>query len=121
MVCRFPLVGVAILFLVSGCRESHEVNGTVTYKSKPLAQGYITFFPVEGPGNAYGAEVVNGAFQVKDMPAGKRRVLITTHPRVAAEGGKLRLLSAETIAPIAVGNNRVVDIGSGKQTLSFEL
>ncbi len=114
----------ASFFALGGCRartELSDVEGKVTLKSTPLDKGYITFFPVGGPGDAFGAEIVNGSYKLKDVPAGKRKVLITRPGRISMDGGKAKLVSADPISPMAVGNNRIVEVGPGKQTVNIEL
>jgi hypothetical protein len=67
----------SVLALV-GCSEGRmrtaEVNGTVTYKGKPVPQGTVTFIPDAGGPSATG-EIKDGAFSMTTYVRGDGAVL----------------------------------------------
>jgi hypothetical protein len=118
------LLLLSVLFL-AGCKKSAEVSGTVTFKGKALANGYITFFPAGADGNAAGAKITAGKYTLTDIPPGKRRVLITSHAEVkednSAGAPRISLLPHERIPADAKGNNKIVEVQAGTQTINFDL
>jgi len=111
-----------------GCGSSATtVSGTVTVNNQPLQSGYVTFFAVESTKAARGAPVNDGKFSLKEIPPGKWKALISKAPEVQA--GKsangvptLKLAySAPAISPKTKGNQRIVEIRAGEQTLDFTL
>jgi hypothetical protein len=111
-----------------GCGSSESiVSGSVTVNGQPLQQGFITFFPTSGTKSACGAEVINGQYQAKATSPGPRRVVIAGTPNVQAVAHAngpttLKMVpSANQVSPQARGNQQIVEIHQGKQTLNFTL
>jgi hypothetical protein len=126
----FPRLRYAVVLmpLVLGCGGGEtSITGTVTVDGHPLQDGYITFFPTQGGKNTCGAQVIDGKYQIEQIPPGPRRVVISGTPEAtaatsAAGPPTLRFLpSANYVAPRAVGNQKVVEIESGTRTLNFDL
>ena len=127
MATRF-LFALALAPLLLGCGSSETVvTGSVTINGQPLRQGYITFFPTAGTKATCGAEVIDGQYQVKPMIPGPRRVVIAGTPNVQAASHvngptTLKIVaSANAVSLHAKGNQQVVEIQQGKQTLDFAL
>jgi len=121
-------LALALLPLVLGCGSSETVvSGTVTVNDQPLAQGYITFFPIEGTKAIRGTDVIDGRYQIKAMPAERRRAVISGTPDVqlAVNGigpQTLKIMpTANAISPRTKGNQQTVEIRPGKQTIDFAL
>ncbi|MDD4789283.1 MAG: carboxypeptidase-like regulatory domain-containing protein [Pirellulales bacterium] len=79
------LASVLCLFgLVCGCGGGdplgrRAVSGTVTLDGAPLAEGSISFEPVEQSTTSSGAVIANGAYAIareQGLPPGKYRVVI---------------------------------------------
>jgi hypothetical protein len=113
--------------LLAGCEaRSAGVNGTITYDGSPVEDGFITFYPADGNGPTQGTAIVKGQYRLERLAPGKKRVLITSRPagRKVSEGGKVwvQLTPPDHAVPRdAIGNNQVVDIPAGEQTLDFRL
>jgi hypothetical protein len=60
------LACAGILTVISGCGSAATVvQGTVAVNGEPLKSGAISFTPISGQGAAAGAEIHNGAFEVR--------------------------------------------------------
>ena len=81
---RFLLLsGLLFTTLTLGCGgddqvQKAEVNGTVTYKSRPLPGGMVVF-KTEGGQRAVAAIQSNGTYSLKS-PLGKVQVAVVTRP-----------------------------------------
>ena len=122
---RFLLL---LLLLLPGCGTRAVVSGRVTYDGKAVEKGFITFFPADGNGNTSGAEILQGEYRVDGISPGKKRVLVRAAPRPVVlpatreEPQRVQLAPADLPIPAdAGGNNQVVDIGPGRQTLDIGL
>lgn len=126
------------LFMANGCGRGGSVQGQVTFEGQPVANGYITFSPVDGVGPVAGGPIANGRFAVEEIPPGKKLVMIEAIKETAVATSSEELArqaaaalaagktptpaeSAELIPRDALGNNREVDLQPGSQTLDFEL
>jgi hypothetical protein len=121
-------LALLLLPLLLGCRSSETaVSGTVTVNDLPLERGYITFFPVEGTKAVRGAEIIDGTYHVEAMSTGRRRAVISATPevQVAANGSSpatLKIMpTANAISPHTKGNQQVIEIRPGKQTIDLAL
>jgi hypothetical protein len=116
-----------LLPLLVGCGGSGAtVSGTITYDGALVEQGFITFFPVDDAGATQGAAIVQGKYRVAGLSPGKKRVLITTAPeaRKVPAGGSLEVQlrpGKDAVPRNAVGNNQVLEVATGEQTLDFRL
>lgn len=75
-------VGYLLILITtsSGCSApsgppTEVVSGNVTLDGKPLPQGTIGFFPVDGAGATSGAAITNGVYTA-NVPLGSKRVEI---------------------------------------------
>jgi hypothetical protein len=118
------------LFIVTllGCGSSESVvTGTVTFNQAPVADGYITLFPVTGTKGTKGAPVKNGKFSLKNVPPGEWKAVIAQTPQVqlaqnSAEPATLNFANGSTtISPQTPGNQVVIQVRPGKQSLDFAL
>lgn len=72
-------LGLFALLLAAGCSSpgQGEVSGKVTYKSKPLPGGLVTFRPADGKHNAVTVELdTEGNYPAVTLPAGEVAVII---------------------------------------------
>lgn len=130
---------VLLLCLASGCGGgAASVSGEVTYNGEPVANGSITFLPVDGKGSTAGGPIEDGHFAVDNVIPGPKVVKIegvkkvpfarntedmakrSTANKFFGDGSGL-IDPADTIPPNAEGNNEKVEIPSGKQTRNFNL
>jgi hypothetical protein len=82
----FSLMGLVGVFGCSGASKG-LVNGTVTYKDKPVNSGTITFFDAKGTG--FQGTITNGSYIVPDVTAGEVKICVSSpRPSVAGGGGR---------------------------------
>ncbi len=117
-----------VLLLLCGCAGRTVVSGKVTFNGKGVEKGFITFYPADGKGNTRGGEIVQGAYTVKGLEPGKKRVLIRSEPEAHVVPGKGTERAQVVLAPgkmpigqNVAGNNRVVEVAAGEQTLDIAL
>lgn len=117
-----------LLTQVVGCGKKSEVTGTVTVNGTPLDKGQITFQPI-GPGRPEGAEIVQGKYKAKGIPAGKYKASVVS---TAAPAGDPNMsmddaikaaakAPANPIPPGTGGNNMDVEITGSDQTFDMKL
>lgn len=72
-----PLLAAA-LALLAGCGgvRTYKVSGEVTWQSKAVDDGQITFLPEDGSIHPATARIVNGRYEAR-VPAGRMRVEIS--------------------------------------------
>lgn len=119
-------VALTMAIVLVGCgRPKNPIAGQVTYKGGPVADGYISFFPVGPEGVVVGAEIEQGRFEISDVPPGPRRVLVTNSPRFEIKPGgdrtKLKLLPTREISVAAPGNNQRIEITPGHKSLDIHI
>ncbi|QDV66539.1 hypothetical protein Poly24_02260 [Rosistilla carotiformis] len=78
---RHRLVWAAsVMLLVMGCGGTRSdqiaVSGQVQFEGKPVAEGTISFMPVNGTGQTTGAQIVDGRYATTVSP-GEQAVQIT--------------------------------------------
>jgi hypothetical protein len=77
--------------LLTGCGEggpkTYPVAGTVTFESKPIAEGDILFVPEDSTQAPDGARIENGKYEARVKP-GKHRVQIKAMREGAGEAEK---------------------------------
>jgi hypothetical protein len=112
-----------LILAVPGCGSSgSSVSGTVTLDGKELDQAFITFFPEKGVANTKGGDISNGQYHVSGLSPGKKRVLITAKPTPDIQQGKITFPDRQSLIPAdTAGNNQIVEILPGSQTLHFQL
>jgi hypothetical protein len=130
----------APLLLLAGCGSSAttSASGRVTYQTKPVENGAISFLPADGHGPTAGAEIVDGRYEITNLVPGKKIVEIvaakkTSGPvshedrqRQSMENAKRGAIPpnadrADEIPADAEGNNRQIEVKPGSQTLDFDL
>jgi hypothetical protein len=75
----FAMLGLA------GCGggpPTGDVSGTASFEGVPIAEGSITFHPLDGKGSVVGDKIVDGRYAVKKAPVGPCRVQITSSKEV---------------------------------------
>jgi hypothetical protein len=115
--------------LALGCSsKTTTVTGSVTYNGQRLEYGHILFTPVDQKGPAVGGDILEGEYEIRDMPRGSKRVVIKAKPspkRVPAND-RVRehvevVAPKDPIDPKAIGNDQVVEIQGSQQRLDFTL
>lgn len=124
-----------VLVLVAGCEGSTTVTGTVTYNGKPVEDGYISFRPAGGQGQAFAAQITDGHYSAKQAVPGLKIVVVSGTKEVdfyasseenyrradeARKSGAADVGEAtDYIAENAEGNSQKHEIESGNQTIDF--
>lgn len=120
----FALFGLLVIG-ATGCGRAQPVlSGAVTINGQPVANGFVTFFPVEGTKSACGAEVKDGQYAVKDIRPGQWRAQVTQMPDVedaTRTGGPplLRLRGGANATLSCTPKSMVVEVRQGKQSLDL--
>jgi len=127
--CAFP--ALALLLVVPGCGDgvnSTTLSGKVTYRSQPLANGTVTFYPERGQPVTAGLDLV-GTYTV-DLPPGTYQATVQGPGIQVPEGWKegdppppppKLVLPAEYSARARTKLQVTVAEGSGPQMENFEL
>jgi hypothetical protein len=84
------LVAVVALIatpLAAGCSGDGLVTstGTVTCDGRPLADGAISFHPLEAGAASQGSRVVAGAYRIRGRPGRQRVEIVASRPKVGGE------------------------------------
>lgn len=129
----------AFLVLLVGCGESVKmahVRGTVSVDGKPLGDGAITFFPVDGKGPTTGALIEGGEYRVQipitqgpDMPDTVRMKVSISAPKVVGmkklyntEQAIERPVTAESLPPKYNAQSELtIEVKPGKNDRDFDL
>lgn len=139
MSLRLTLIGLLLFTLGSvGCEQKTVVTGKVTYNGQPVEKGAISFRP-SGPGQSFGANIKDGAYEAPQAKPGSWMALIVgvreiDHSLSSGDAAKKAAenktpdhlaghvsQAADYIAPDAEGNSKQVEITAGSQTLDFDL
>jgi hypothetical protein len=130
---------LTLLVQLPGCgAPTATVSGQVTWEGEPVADGFITFTPVDGKGKDAGAPISSGRYTVRDFPPGPKLVQVIATRKVnfastseemmqrAAQarqrGDHTGLVDpADVIPPNAEGNNVRVEVPAGTSTQNFHL
>jgi hypothetical protein len=98
------------------------VRGTVTYEGKQVEDGWIRFCPVDGKGPTTGKQITAGHYEVTGMLPGKQQVTLSAHTPMnpSPTSGPIKI-PGPLFPPNAIGNNRIVEISKGIQTIDFHL
>lgn len=128
----------AFVLIAAGCGDSNTVSGTVSLNGQPIESGSILFQTPDGTGASFGGVISNGHYKVSEVRPGPRIVKISAKDtskagmsreeamevarQAAAEGrDSLQALSTELIPSGAEGNDQLVEIEAGAQTLNFAI
>jgi hypothetical protein len=116
--------------VLSGCGGDPSVTGRVTYQSRPLASGQISFIAGDGR-SASGTINSDGTYFVARVPAGRVVVVVTSlvpgrgpiPSPVLVKGA--RRTAVESAIPVRYGDPRTSGltcfIGRDAQTIEIEL
>jgi len=128
---RMAPVGLLLLLLlgVSGCGDStmSDVSGKVTLDGKPVEQGVISFYPMDGKTSTTGGSIKDGTYLVK-VPIGVMEVKISM-PKVVgkkklydAANSPERTLTAEALPPRYNDKSELrLEVTPGKVEKDWEL
>jgi hypothetical protein len=75
---------LAPCLLLAGCSgdaQTGTVSGMVKVDGQPLAEGTISFNPVDGNSPTSGGNIINGSYSVSNVPAVAQKVIISA-PKV---------------------------------------
>lgn len=122
--------GLTVLAL-AGCEKKTSISGTVTYNSKPIENGYISFSPKKG-GNTVAGQITDGKYAIPKATPGQFTAVVvgrkkinhySTSAEAYAHADKNAHVSeaADYIAQEASGNNKDVDVSAGEQTFDFAI
>lgn len=93
---RKVIRATAVLIMIGGCSASSGpekviVQGSVTFAGKPVANGEVLFYPIDGtPGSVAGGPIKEGQYTAKGrggVPVGKHRVEIRGYRPPSRPGG----------------------------------
>lgn len=79
----FGLLSVLVVLMGCSSEQMGDVSGLVTLGGTPVANGAITFTPVDGSGRTAGCPIKDGKYTAQ-VPVGKMQVSITV-PRVVGK------------------------------------
>jgi hypothetical protein len=87
----FALLFAVLSLSVAGCSQGPkfgDVTGQVTLDGKPIENGIIRFFPIDGNTGAGSSAVTKGQYAAKHVPVNKFRVEINASnvPAAPVEG-----------------------------------
>jgi hypothetical protein len=68
---------LVVLLALVGCGGETIVTGTVKVDDKPLEEGNITLFPVDGKTATSGSAIKDGHYTVNGAPVGTMRVVVS--------------------------------------------
>jgi len=125
-------------FMIAGCGSKSSVSGRVTIGGQPVESGFVTFFPADDKGQSVGTEIVQGENSIDVITPGKKRVLVnlttqtssasthTTKTREEANAERLskskrKLTGKKTPGSGLVGNDKIIELGSGSQRIDIPL
>ena len=130
-----PTQAAILLCAALGCSgdDRTEVSGTVTLNGQPVAEGAITFIPIDGnKGAGAGATIADGKYHIPrsaGVAAGKNRVELRafreTGKKVQDPTGKPGVLTTERVMAFPPEYNDrstlVREVGRGSATLDFDI
>ena len=139
--CLKSFVALALLVCIVGCgTKTTSVTGSVTYNGEPVEKGTISFRPMDGTGQTFGARITDGKYTaVERATSGTKTVVITGTKKInhymsseesykkaeeARKAGKQwvdGMEPADYIAEDAEGNSKQVEILPGDQTIDFSI
>jgi hypothetical protein len=122
------LLVLAVAFLVGGCGgKSTTVSGEVTLDGQPLADGLITYVPLDGKTPNAAAKIQQGKYRTKATP-GAMKVQITqamvTGKRKAydtPDSPMIDVLGERLPARYNASTELKADLTPGSNTLNWEL
>lgn len=130
--CRaLPVLVGFMLLALTGCEKKTSISGTVTYNSKPVENGYISFSPKKS-GHTIAGQITDGKYSIPEATPGQFTAVVvgrkkinhySTSAEAYANADKNAHVSeaADYIAQEAVGNNKDVDVSAGEQKVDFAI
>ena len=135
------LITLVIFFclMAPGCGSKPSLSGRVTIGGQPVESGFVTFYPVEDKGQSVGAEIVQGEYSIDAITPGKKRVVVSitgqtapastnaTKSRDEVNTERINKLkrkqtgSQKTTSTKLIGNDKIVEVGSGSQKIDIPL
>jgi hypothetical protein len=130
------LAALTALPLVVGCGRKTVVSGNVTYDGKPVSRGSVKLLPKDGKANVVAGDIVDGHYEIRNVVPGTKTAEVLgvkkisfaatseEASKVTAKAGKGFdgiLERADIIPPDAEGNNVVIEVQPGVQTIDFDL
>lgn len=126
-----PICLGLMLLAGTGCEKKTSISGTVTYNSKPVENGYISFSPKKN-GQTLAGQITDGKYSIPKATPGQFTVVVvgrkkinhySTSAEAYAHADKNAHVSeaADYIAQEAAGNNKEVDVSAGEQTFDFAI
>ncbi|WP_157605514.1 hypothetical protein [Schlesneria paludicola] len=131
--CRVSMICGLLMSMVAGCGSGNQpctVEGSVTYKSKPIEKGAIRFVTEDGtPGEGDLGPITNGRYSLtkKQMMAGKYLVMISafqdTGRRFIPEPGAPEVVEERQYLPKKFNSSSKlkVSLKGGANTEDFNL
>jgi hypothetical protein len=120
------IVVLLVCIAALGCGGSGtgaSLYGKVTLDGAPIEQGTLQFVPSDGKGQPVGANVVAGAYQVDDVPAGPVAVNIDARKQTGVMdiGSGRTAPKLESIIPDKYSQGISIEVKRGKREQNFEL
>jgi len=84
--------------LLLGCSASDEatITGTVSFDGQPVTQGAITYENLDGTGQTYGCEIIDGKYQADNVKFGVKIVKV----RAVNVGGQEKKYPDQPNSPV---------------------
>jgi len=132
MLRALPICLCTVALALTGCEKKTSISGSVTYNSKPVENGYISFSPKKS-GQTLAGPIADGKYAIAEAQPGQYTAIIVGRKKInhystsaeayaaAAKSGSHMAEAADYIAQEASGNNKEVDVSAGDQTLDFAI
>jgi hypothetical protein len=118
----------AFLVLLVGCADgvkTADVRGKVSFDGKPIQEGAITFFPIDGKGPTAGGIIAKGEYAVQipitqgpDGPETRRMKVSISAPKIV---GMKKLYNTEKAIERPVTAESLPDRYNAKSELTIEV
>lgn len=121
--CTLLVLALTVPACSTATPEKHAVTGTVSFDGQPIAEGTITFRPVDANVAPQSTQVKEGRFAL-DLPAGAMRVEVSaSRPSQGPPVKDMGPSFEEYIPPRYHGPDTVLtaDIKPGMEPLKFAL
>ena len=117
---------VLVLGGVVGCSSDGRVgsSGMITYDGQPLADGAISFHPIDTSLAPEGGLIINGAFQIRSRPGRHRVEIYASRPKVGVVELTPGMTPTEQFIPARYNADSSLEVDvieRGPNRFSFEL
>ena len=121
-IAGFSILALSLASCGPGGAKKYDVNGTVTYDGKPIADGDITFYPENKSIGPEGGKIKDGKYASK-APEGKCKVEIRGSRVVPGKKGPMGEDWVESFIPDKYNDKSTLsaEVGVGKETHNFDL